>query len=58
MPAPPLAQPAAAGFSPLLLADRLLTLAQEADRAGLADTAGRLVRLAHDVFDEPMGLPH
>lgn len=39
--------------SPLLLADRLLTLAQQADRAGLADTAGRLVQLAHSVFDEP-----
>ena len=38
--------------SPLLLADRMLTLAQQAERAGLADTAGRLVALAHTVFDE------
>jgi hypothetical protein len=39
--------------SPLLLADRMLTLAQQADGAGLSDTAGRLVLLAHRVLDEP-----
>jgi hypothetical protein len=38
--------------SPMLLADRMLALAEQADRAGLADTAGRLVALAHTVFDE------
>jgi hypothetical protein len=38
--------------SPLLLADRMLTLARHADRAGLAATAGGLVNLAHTVFDE------
>lgn len=38
--------------SPLVLADRLLTLAQDADRAGLVRTAGRLVRLASTVLDE------
>ncbi len=38
--------------SPLLLADRMLFLAEQAERAGLADTAGRLVALAHTVFDE------
>jgi hypothetical protein len=39
--------------SPLILADRLLTLAQDADRAGYQVTADRLVQLAHRVFDEP-----
>jgi hypothetical protein len=38
--------------SPLMLCDRLLTLAQEADRAGLVRTAGHLLDLAHTVFDE------
>jgi hypothetical protein len=41
--------------SPMLLADRMLALAEQADRAGLADTAGRLVALAHTVFDERRG---
>ena len=39
-------------MSVLVLSDRLLTLAQEAERAGLMDSADLLVRLAHDVFDE------
>jgi hypothetical protein len=38
--------------SPLVLSDRLIRLAQEADRAGLAITARRLVRLACSVLDE------
>ncbi len=38
--------------SPLILSDRLLTLAQAADQAGLAATAERLVTLACAVFDE------
>lgn len=42
-----------ATISPLFLADRMLTLAQQAERAGLADTAGALVRLAHTVLEEP-----
>ena len=42
----PSPSPVAAPFSPLMLADRLITLAQDADRAGLRRTAGRLVRLA------------
>ncbi|MBV9783633.1 MAG: hypothetical protein JO264_07410 [Acidisphaera sp.] len=42
--------------SPLVLSDRLLALAQAADRAGLPSTADRLVTLAHDVFDEPASL--
>ena len=38
--------------SPLVLCDRLISLAQEADRAGHVGTASQLVRLAHSVFDE------
>ncbi len=38
--------------SPLMLSDRLLTLAEDADRAGCAATAERLLRLAHTVFEE------
>jgi hypothetical protein len=38
--------------SPLILSDRLLTLAEDADRAGLQDTADHLILLAHRVFDE------
>ena len=39
-------------FSPLVLADRLITLAQDADRAGYKDSATRLIGLAYAVFDE------
>jgi hypothetical protein len=38
--------------SPLTLSDRLLSLAQDADRAGFSGTAARLLGLAHSVFDE------
>ena len=38
--------------SPLMLADRLITLAQDADRAGYAESATRLLGLAYAVFDE------
>ncbi len=38
--------------SPMILSDRLLTLAEAAERAGYASTADDLVRLAHEVFDE------
>jgi hypothetical protein len=38
--------------SPLVLCDRLLTLAQDADRAGCVATAERLLKLAYSVFDE------
>jgi len=38
--------------SPLMLCDRLLTLAQEADRAGYAVTAEHLLELVETVFDE------
>jgi hypothetical protein len=51
---PPFTPWAVGPISPLVLADRMLTLAQQAERAGLADTAGRLVTLALTVFDEPV----
>lgn len=38
--------------SPLILSDRLIALAQDADRAGYTDTAEQLVCLACSVFDE------
>ncbi len=38
--------------SPLVLADRLIALAREADRAGYTDSASRLVGMALAVFDE------
>ena len=50
--------PAPLGFrprpaaSPLVLCDHLITLAQEADRAGYPATAGHLVALVDRVFEE------
>lgn len=38
-------------FSPLLLSDRLLTLAQDADRAGYRVAAEHLLYLASEVLD-------
>ena len=38
--------------SPLMLADRLLTLARDAERAGLPTAATRLVKLAYAVCDQ------
>ncbi len=38
--------------SPLMLADQLLTLAQDAERSGLHRPAARLLMLAYDVYDE------
>lgn len=38
--------------SPLVLSDRLISLAQAADRAGYIETAEHLVELACSVFDE------
>ncbi|HET8995052.1 MAG TPA: hypothetical protein VFN42_00145 [Acetobacteraceae bacterium] len=38
--------------SPLVLSDRLIALAQAADRAGYTETAEHLVELACSVFDE------
>ena len=42
-----------ADISPLMLSDRLIGLAQDADRAGMRRAASRLVRLACDVLDPP-----
>ncbi|HEX3402543.1 MAG TPA: hypothetical protein VHT74_19690 [Acetobacteraceae bacterium] len=39
-------------YSELILSDRLIALAQDADRAGYTTTAERLVTLACSVFDE------
>jgi len=44
--------PAANKVSPLVLADRLLSLAQDADRAGFTRPAERLLRLAYAVCNE------
>jgi len=44
--------------SELILSDRLIALAEDADRAGFTDTAERLVTLACSVFDEAPKKPH
>ena len=44
--------------SPLVLSDRLITLAEAADRAGFTGTAEQLVTLACAVFDESARRPH
>lgn len=54
LPYPPLPEGVSAlrpGMSPLLLCDRLITLAEDADRAGLKRAASRLVTLAYAVCD-------
>jgi hypothetical protein len=38
--------------SPLMLADRLISLARDADLAGYTDSASRLIGMALAVFDE------
>ena len=38
--------------SPLMLADQLLSLAQDADRSGLQKPAQRLLKLAYALYDE------
>ena len=45
-------------FSPLLLADRLLSLAQDADRAGLTGTASNLVAVMFEVLDSGLPVQH
>ena len=45
-------------FSPLLLSDRLLTLAEDADRAGYRIAAEHLLFLASEVLDQPDSLRH
>lgn len=52
MPSRPPAALAATRISPMILSDRLIALAKDADRAGLTGTAARLVELACTVFDE------
>jgi len=42
----------------LVLSDRLIALAQDADRAGYTDTAEHLLTLACSVFDEAAKKPH
>jgi hypothetical protein len=44
--------------SKLVMSDRLITLAQEAERAGYTSTAHDLVNLACAVFDEAPRLLH
>ena len=50
VPAPGL--PWRGAVSPLVLSDRLIALARDADRAGYNGTAEQLVSLACAVFDE------
>ena len=45
-------------FSPLMLSDRLLTLAEDADRAGLRTAAESLLSLASKVLDQPARTRH
>ena len=45
VPAPPPA-------SPLVLCDRLISLAEDTDRAGLKTTAAHLVELIEEMFEE------
>jgi hypothetical protein len=54
--APPAARSAQRPSSPLMLADRLIALAEDADRAGLRAAAERLVTLAHDVLERAPAL--
>ena len=52
------AGPGSGAFSLLVLSDRLIALAQDADRAGYTGTAEQLVNLACTVFDEAPKLAH
>lgn len=45
--------PIGASVSPMVIADRLITLAQDADRAGYRAAAASLVSLIYSVLDEP-----
>jgi hypothetical protein len=44
--------------SPLVLSDRLIALAEAADRAGFLSVAARLVRLASTVLEVSRGMAH
>jgi hypothetical protein len=48
----------AAAVSEMVLSDRLITLAEDADRAGYTRTAEHLLSLACSVFDEAAKRPH
>lgn len=52
------AQPRQSDFSELVLSDRLIALAEDADRAGYTGTAEMLLSLACSVFDEAPRKPH
>ncbi len=54
----PAAPPERIPFSPLLLADRLLSLAQDADRAGFTGTASNLVAVMFEVLDGGLPVQH
>ena len=53
-----LAFPPRGSVSSLVLSDRLIALARDADRAGYTGTAEQLVNLACSVFDEAPGPCH
>ena len=53
-----LREPPKPACSELMLSDRLIALAEDADKAGFTDTAERLVNLACSVFDEVGKKPH
>jgi hypothetical protein len=53
-----IAAPPKTAVSKLMLSDRLIALAEDADRAGYIDTAEHLVTLACSVFDEAPKAPH
>ena len=55
---PDVQNPTTVPVSPLVLADRLISLAQEADRAGYLQSASMLIGLAHSVFDETPNKRH
>jgi hypothetical protein len=45
-------------FSPLMLSDLLLRLAENADKAGFRTTAESLLSLASEVLDQPAWVRH
>ncbi len=53
----PLPSPIPGHVSPLVLADRLLALAQDADRAGMRRPARQLLRLACAICGEAPPVP-
>jgi hypothetical protein len=44
--------PSSPTASPLVLCDRLISLAEDAERAGLRTTAAHLVELIEEIFEE------